>query len=257
MKKQAKIFGVLLSAVIATGGAGYSFPQDNNSALAAELPKREMNAPIVKETQGIKNSVPVKSKIEQPAAPKVNQNDTATKPSISPLNHSNIVTQTNSAPRAENATQSKRVPQFENNAHPKPAPQAENAAPTEQKQKEDFIIIDGSKFELVTEKKFSIWINAVKKHGAKLYGINESDVFAVVKDGTQVAALSTGYASTSVQNKELLIDLMANQGKVSGAIAEGIRSVASTGNPVNVPGESEFESYSIYIAENGALTISW
>lgn len=246
MKKQAKMMGILLGVMITTGGAGYATMQIDSSAHAAEQPKRELAAPVLKQTQAIQESVPTvtnveKQHTEKPAAPAAQPKNTETIPSNQPAVIQNNEQYTKpSTPPAET-----NVPA---------APEKKAATP----QPDESIIIDGSTFVPITDtEKFSVWINASKKYGAKLYGVKESDVFAIIKNKTPIVSLSVGYAAAAPQYTELLCDLFATEGDMASAIAEGIRTVARTGQPVKVGETPDGSGYSIYMNEEGRITVSW
>lgn len=84
----------------------------------------------------------------------------------------------------------------------KPKPNAE----TEAEQENEMIDINGEMYELIMdEKKYSNivhLIKAAKEYDSKLYGIPNSDVFAVLKDGKVISSFSVGSMSVLPEHAE-------------------------------------------------------
>jgi hypothetical protein len=123
---------------------------------------------------------------------------------------------------------------------------------------EDSIMIGDSKYiNMMQEEKFQDWINVAVKHGATLYAIPYSDVFAIVKDEEVLVGMSTGVASATPNHIDILCDLMVDKGESAEKVIEGIKQVAQTGESVQVVGPQEFgDDYSIEKHDEWVV-ISW
>jgi hypothetical protein len=123
---------------------------------------------------------------------------------------------------------------------------------------EDSIIIGDSEYiNLMHEEKFQDWINVAVKHGATLYAIPYSDVFAIVKDGEVLVGMSTGVASAAPNQIDILCDLMVDKGEPAEKIIESIKHVAQTGESVQLIGPQEFgDDYSIE-RQDEWIVVSW
>jgi hypothetical protein len=123
---------------------------------------------------------------------------------------------------------------------------------------EDSIMIGDSEYiNLMQEEKFQDWINVAVKHGATLYAIPYSDVFAMVKNGEVLVGMSTGVASAALNHIDILCDLMADKGESAEKIIEGIKQVAQTGESVQLIGPQEFgDDYSIE-KQDEWIVVSW
>jgi hypothetical protein len=123
---------------------------------------------------------------------------------------------------------------------------------------EDSIMIGDSKYiNMMQEEKFQDWINLAVKHGAALYAIPYSDVFAIVKDAKVLVGMSTGVASATPNHIDILCELMADKGDSAEKIIEGVKQVAQTGESVQVIGPQEFgDDYSIE-KQDEWVVVSW
>jgi hypothetical protein len=123
---------------------------------------------------------------------------------------------------------------------------------------EDSIMIGDSEYiNLMHEEKFQDWINVAVKHGATLYAIPYSDVFAIEKDGEVLVGMSTGVASATQNHIDILCDLMVDKGEPAEKIIEGIKHVAQTGESVQLIGPQEFgDDYSIE-KQDEWIVVSW
>jgi hypothetical protein len=123
---------------------------------------------------------------------------------------------------------------------------------------EDSIIIGDSEYiNLMKEEKFQDWINVAVKHGATLYAIPYSDVFAIVRDGEVLVGMSTGVASATPNHIDILCDLMADKGESAEKLIESIKLVAQTGESVQLIGPQEFgDDYSIE-KQDEWIVVSW
>ena len=102
---------------------------------------------------------------------------------------------------------------------------------------EDFIMIGDSKYiNLMHEEKFQEWITVAVKYGATLYAIPYSDVFAIVKDEEVLVGMSSGVASATSNNIDILCDLMIDKSESAEKMIEGIKHVAQTGESVQLIG---------------------
>ncbi|MFK4997910.1 hypothetical protein ACI2OX_12125 [Bacillus sp. N9] len=101
----------------------------------------------------------------------------------------------------------------------------------EQSVEEDTFTLDGSVYErIVSEEKFSHWIEVAERYDSKLYAIPFSDVFAIVKDKTPIVHMSTGVAAAEVKNAEILKELFSRDGfEEYEGIVENIDTVSETG----------------------------
>jgi hypothetical protein len=90
-------------------------------------------------------------------------------------------------------------------------------------------------------------ISAVKNHGAQLYGIAYSDVFAILKDGKTIAHMSSGYKSVLPEHADMIKAMFSEE--YSG-IQEDIDFVIKNNLPV------ERELYSITL-KDGWLEINY
>jgi hypothetical protein len=123
---------------------------------------------------------------------------------------------------------------------------------------EDSIMIGDSKYiNMMQEKKFQDWINVAVNHGAALYAIPYSDVFAIVKEEEVLVGMSTGVASATPNHIDILCDLMVDKGESAEKVIEGIKQVAQTGESVQVVGPQEFgDDYSIE-KQDEWVVVSW
>jgi hypothetical protein len=123
---------------------------------------------------------------------------------------------------------------------------------------EDSIMIGDSKYiNMMQEEKFQDWINVAVNHGAALYAIPYSDVFAIVKEEEVLVGMSTGVASATPNHINILCDLMVDKGDSAEKIIEGIKQVAQTGESVQVIGPQEFgDDYSIE-KQDEWIVVSW
>lgn len=123
---------------------------------------------------------------------------------------------------------------------------------------EDFIMIGDSKYiNLMHEEKFQDWKTVAVEYGATLYAIPYSDVFAIVKDEEVLVGMSTGVASATANNIDILCDLMVDKGESAEKIIEGIRHVDQTGESVQLVGPLEFgDDFSIE-KQGEWIVVSW
>jgi hypothetical protein len=123
---------------------------------------------------------------------------------------------------------------------------------------EDSIMIGDSEYiNLMHEEKFQDWINVAVKHGATLYAIPYSDVFAIVKEDEVLVGMSTGVASAAPNQIDILCDLMVDKGEPAEKIIESIKHVAQTGESVQLIGPQEFgDDYSIE-RQDEWIVVSW
>jgi len=123
---------------------------------------------------------------------------------------------------------------------------------------EDTITIGESVYHLVMDEKkypnLADRIRVVREYGSKLYGIPNSDVFAVIKDGKPIMHMSTGVAKAPAEHAHLLKE--DTTGYYPG-IAENIDFVVKTGAKVSVEFGSTGEAYTVYKDEKGWITLSW
>lgn len=121
---------------------------------------------------------------------------------------------------------------------------------------EDTIEIGGYLYvNLMKDSKFKHLISVAQKYDSKLYGVPNTDIFAIVKNGEPIFHKSTGVASASIEWVPLLVDVFSGDGFVYKGITENINFVAETGAKVKVE-FAEYEGYSIYQKDN-ELIVSW
>ncbi|MCM3693309.1 hypothetical protein [Neobacillus niacini] len=123
---------------------------------------------------------------------------------------------------------------------------------------EDFIIIGEEKYiNLMEDEKFQDWTNVAEKHGAALYAIPYSDVFAIVKEEEVLVGMSTGVASATQNHIDILCDLMADKGESAEKLIKSINLVAQTGESIQLIGPQEFgDDYSIE-KQDEWIVVSW
>ena len=135
-------------------------------------------------------------------------------------------------------------------AENKPAAE-EKAAPAE-----DEVVIDGTMYMLAMDEEkhpnLLGLITPVRNYGAALYGVPESDVFTVVKDGKPIAYMSTGVKAVLPEHAGMVKEMFT--GSYAG-IKEDIDRVLETGEPVTVELE-EYVGYHILL-EDGWLIIHY
>lgn len=127
---------------------------------------------------------------------------------------------------------------------------------TNQTETDDTIIIGGSVYELIMdEKKYPNLVNYIevaRNHGAKLYGIPNSDVMTIMKDGKQLVLLSTGVKGVLPEHVDMVRGLFSDVYK---GIQENIDFVLETGATVEVKFPNSYTVYSIELRE-GYLVIN-
>lgn len=134
--------------------------------------------------------------------------------------------------------------------------QEETVTNQQEVESDDFLILNGEKYiNFMHDSKFSDWITVAQKHGAILYAIPYSDVFAIVKNGEQIVSMSTGVAAADPNNTAILSELLANHGEAAADIASGINHVAQTGESVHI-GPPDSTGYDIYLFD-GWIVVSW
>jgi hypothetical protein len=119
------------------------------------------------------------------------------------------------------------------------------------------MIGDSEYINLMHEEKFQDWINVAVKYGATLYAMPYSDVFAIVKDGEVLVGMSTGVASATPNQIDILCDLMADKAESAEKIIEGIKHVAETGESVRLVGPQEFDDDFSIEKQDEWIVVSW
>lgn len=73
---------------------------------------------------------------------------------------------------------------------------------------QETVMIDGYKYILIMDEaeypNLIHLISAAKNHGAQLYGIAYSDVFAILKDGKTIAHMTAGYKSVLPEHADMI-----------------------------------------------------
>ncbi|MDR7074247.1 hypothetical protein [Fictibacillus barbaricus] len=232
MKKRNQAVLFVLSSVLAIGV--YTANDDKDQANATAEKNSHLKTDIVRTDQATSKSVSV-SATEKPVAaqPKT------------------IVEQRNSNTKIEKPhtdTKAAPVPQVKKQSAKKAAKQEINKTP-------DFIMSDdGYKYvNLMTSnmENLSNLINIARKHHAVLYGIEESDCFAMFAQGNiekPIMLFSSGSRSVSIEHVGILYDMHP-------AIKDQIKEVVETGKEMTV-GAGEYESYYIK-KEDGMIKLSY
>lgn len=100
------------------------------------------------------------------------------------------------------------------------------------------ILIDGEWYHLLMDKKkypnLTHLITVAGNYGAKLYGIENSDVMAIVKDGKIIVKKSTGITAALKNHSAILYDLFSEEGYSEFRILENIKFVIETDAKVQV-----------------------
>ncbi|WHY61479.1 hypothetical protein [Cytobacillus firmus] len=99
-------------------------------------------------------------------------------------------------------------------------------------------------------------MNVAAKYGSKLYGVQDTDLYAMFKNGEIIFTSSTGYASASSGYSELLKEVFTGGGFVYEGMTENIDFVKKTGAKVSVE-FTRHKAYTIDQKEDGWITVSW
>ncbi|WP_062104956.1 hypothetical protein [Bacillus niameyensis] len=134
---------------------------------------------------------------------------------------------------------------------------AENSSEEIVKVANDEITIDGDRYvNIMHEEKFAALSNIAQKNDATLYAIPYSDCFAIVKDEAPIFQMSTGIATSLVEDSEILLEFFADDDfKEYTGLLENIETVLETGKEVNID-LGNYLFYNIY-EENGAIFVLW
>lgn len=120
----------------------------------------------------------------------------------------------------------------------------------------DTITIGGSVYALIMdENKYPNlvdYIEVARNHGAKLYGIPNSDVMAIMKDGKQIVSISTGVKGVLPEYVDVVRGLFSDEYK---GIQDNIDFVLETRATVTVKFPNSYTAYSIELSE-GYLVIN-
>lgn len=114
----------------------------------------------------------------------------------------------------------------------------------------DNITINGSVYKLIMDEKqypnLVAYIEVARQHEAKLYGIPDSDVLAIIKDGEQIASMSTGVRGVLPKYVDVVRGLFSEEYK---GIQDNIDLVLETGATVTVVFPNSNVGYSIELRE--------
>jgi hypothetical protein len=178
-------------------------------------------------------------------------NNEATQPQVTVINEAPVDSEEVVLP--DNTTQLiDNITTTENNLPPSTNTKQSNP---DNPEPEDSILLDGETFiKIMDNPKFSHRISVAQKYGATLYAIENSDVFAIVKDNEILVSMSTGITAATPVHKDILSDVLSDQGEYANEIREGINHVASTGENIHVGPENL--GYSIFKQEEW-IVVSW
>jgi hypothetical protein len=134
--------------------------------------------------------------------------------------------------------------------------QKDNASSiTNKKESDNTIIIDGSEYVLMMdEKKYPNlveYIKVARNNKAKLYGIPNSDVMTMMKDGKRILDMSSGVKNVLPEYADIVKGLFSEEFK---GIQENIDLVVETGATVTVKFPDSYVEYGIKL-QDGWLVI--
>ncbi|MCS0826778.1 hypothetical protein NX029_22865 [Cytobacillus firmus] len=99
-------------------------------------------------------------------------------------------------------------------------------------------------------------INIAAKYGSKLYVVQDTDLYAMFKNGEMIYNSSTGYSAAPSGFSELLKEVFTGEGIVYEGMNENIDFVKKTGAKVSVE-FTRHKAFTIDQKEDGWITVSW
>ncbi|WNB93027.1 hypothetical protein [Bacillus sp. NEB1478] len=230
MKKRNRVVLFALSSVLAIGV--YTFNDYKDKANATENTKHHINTDQIIDK--------AKSKYEPlPAAEK----QVAAAEKIETVKQSPSISQTEKSQTVTDRSPSKQVNK---------QPVKEITEVTKQENQNSIISEEGYTYvNLMKMENLSNLINIAKKHSALLYGMENSDCFAMFsKDHMEqpIIMFSTGSRSVPIEHVSILYDMHP-------AIKDQIKQVVDTGKEMTVE-VGEYESYFIS-KEDGEIKLSY
>lgn len=126
---------------------------------------------------------------------------------------------------------------------------------------EDIYVLDGKTYRLFMDKtkvdpnsNLVNFIDAAIKHGAKIYGLDQSDMFIIVKNGKHIGGFSAGILNIKIEHANLVKAMYPENRRGYKGIEHNIDLVLQTGAHVSVEYDSQVEGYSLYV-KNGYLYV--
>ncbi|MGF2618154.1 hypothetical protein FZC84_20915 [Rossellomorea vietnamensis] len=113
---------------------------------------------------------------------------------------------------------------------------------------------DDTYIDVTDMEKFKELGAKAKKQGARLYGLENSDLFAFIKDGDPILLFSPGSASANIENLSVLKDFFSGfeEFQVADGMSTNIDVVAKTGAKVDVQ-FSDSRGYQVFKKDNSII----